>query len=542
MAMTLTVNQAPAFTSAASAVFTMGQNGAFTIKTKGFPTAAITHGSLPGGISVVDNGNGTATLNGAATSAGVFTISLTADNGILPAATQNFKLTVHQPPAFTSAANFTMVVGQTSTFNFTTSPGSPAATTLTLTGTLPTGVTFTDNKNGTAKLTGKPAAGKGGVYHLTVTASNAAPAKSAQAFTLTVNQAPAITSAAAAIFSLNQPGSFTIKTTGFPAAAITHGVLPAGINFTDNGNGTATLSGTPTVFGLFNFNINADNGVLAAATQAFKLTVNQPPVFTSGALAPFQVGTTGSVTITTTPGVPATTTLPMTGKLPLGVVFTDKKNGTATLSGKPAAGTGGVYHITITASNGASSKTQQSFTLNVNQAPTVSSVAKATFNVGQSGAFTITTKGFPLAAIGLPGLPAGLSLTDNGNGTTTVSGTPLAGTAGVYHLTITATNSVSSATQSFTLTVNQPPIVTSDPSTTFTHGVLSSFTFTASGVPAARYTLIGTLPAGLTFTSNANGTATLKGIPTAARHLVFTIAVTKGALPVTFQLFDLTVT
>ena len=113
---------------------------------------------------------------------------------------------------------------------------------------------------------------------------------------------------------MNQPGSFTIKTSGFPAAAITHGALPAGINFTDNGNGTATLSGTPTVSGPFNVNINADNGVLPVATQAFKLTVNQPPVFTSGPSATFQVNTTSSVTITTAPGVPATTTFTMTAR------------------------------------------------------------------------------------------------------------------------------------------------------------------------------------------------------------------------------------
>ena len=46
-----------------------------------------------------------------------------------------------------------------------------------------------------------------------------------------------------------------------------------------------------------------------------------------------------------------------------------------------------------------------------------------------------------------------MTFVDNGNGTATLAGTPAAGTAGTYPLTITATNSVSSATQSFTLTV-----------------------------------------------------------------------------------------
>ena len=41
----------------------------------------------------------------------------------------------------------------------TTTAGFPTATTLTKTGALPAGVTFTDNGDGTATLAGTPAAG-----------------------------------------------------------------------------------------------------------------------------------------------------------------------------------------------------------------------------------------------------------------------------------------------------------------------------------------------------------------------------------------------
>ena len=41
-----------------------------------------------------------------------------------------------------------------------------------------------------------------------------------------------------------------------------------------------------------------------------------------------------------------------TGALPDGVTFVDNGDGTATLAGTPAAGTGGTYPITITATNG----------------------------------------------------------------------------------------------------------------------------------------------------------------------------------------------
>ena len=50
------------------------------------------------------------------------------------------------------------------------------------------------------------------------------------------------------------------------------------------------------------------------------------------------------------------------------MTFTDNGDGTATLSGTPAAGTGGTYPITITATNGVSPDATQTFTLTVDQA------------------------------------------------------------------------------------------------------------------------------------------------------------------------------
>jgi hypothetical protein len=89
------------------------------------------------------------------------------------------------------------------------------------------------------------------------------------------------------------------------------------------------------------------------------------------------------------------TTLTETGTLPSGVKFLVGSNGTATFSGTPAAGAGGNYSLTITASN-AVAKTTQPFTLNVDQAPAFTSAATATFVVGQSStSFKVTTRRSP---------------------------------------------------------------------------------------------------------------------------------------------------
>jgi len=89
--------EAPAITSAGSAIFIIGEDNTFTVTATGIPTPAIQRsGTLPSGVTFTDNGNGTATLAGIPMvgSASVYNLTITASNGVLPNATQNFTLTV----------------------------------------------------------------------------------------------------------------------------------------------------------------------------------------------------------------------------------------------------------------------------------------------------------------------------------------------------------------------------------------------------------------------------------------------------------------
>ena len=97
--------------------------------------------------------------------------------------------TVTQAPAFTSGSAATAAYGARFTFTVTTT-GSPAPT-ITAAGRLPSGVRFTDNKDGTATISGTPRRAAAGVYPLTLTARNTN-GTATQAFTLTVTRAPAI--------------------------------------------------------------------------------------------------------------------------------------------------------------------------------------------------------------------------------------------------------------------------------------------------------------------------------------------------------------
>lgn len=140
-------------------------------------------------------------------------------------------------------------------------------------GALPQGLTWTDNGNGTATLAGTPGVGQGGVYHLTFTASNTG-GTATQNFTLTVDQAPAITSASSDTATHGKAmTAFTFTSTGYPVPNVTHTGTIRGLTYTNNGNGTATLAGTPTTAGTYTLTITAKNSV-GTATQTFTLTVS----------------------------------------------------------------------------------------------------------------------------------------------------------------------------------------------------------------------------------------------------------------------------
>ncbi|MDQ6615930.1 MAG: Ig domain-containing protein [Actinomycetota bacterium] len=158
--------------------------------------------------------------------------------------------------------------------------------------------------------------------------------------------------------------------------------------------------------------------------------------------------------------------------------------------------------------------------------PAITSASAVTFVAGTPGTFTITTTNSPTASISATGsLPAGVVLTDNNNGTATLAGTAALGRGGTYPLTVIAANGVgSAATQSFTLIVNDGPVITSAAATTFTVGVAGSLLVTTSGLPAPTITETGTLPSGVTFSS---ATRTLSGAP--AQGSVGNYPVTFGA-------------
>jgi hypothetical protein len=572
----LIVGQAPSATSSPAAIFTTGVPGSFTITTTGFPTGAISEtGALPAGLTFQDNHDGTAIIVGdplPAVAGGNYPVTITISNGVGPSIAQNLHLLVNQSLSITSAGAVTFTVGTGNSFTMTTSSSIPTIPNLNEIGVLPNGVTFTDNGDGTATLSGTPQPGAGGVYgvDLTGTYFGAAAPDAVQLFTLTIDQQPAFFNAPAGTFTAGVPGSFTISTNdpapsntsgvngtfntttsgGLPGdAALTEtGSLPAGLTFHDNGDGTAAISGTPAAGsgGTYIFNLTASNGIAPDTSQSFTLFVDGPPSITSSAAAAFTTGTAGSFTITTS-GLPFSA-ISESGPLPAGLTFADNHDGTATISGTPAVFADGTYVLSLSADNGLAPTASQSLTLAVDQPPSITSAGAATFAADATNSFTVTTTGFPSAAISESGpLPPGISFIDNGNGAATFfADLPATVVGGTYPLTLIANNGVEPiAAQAFTLIITQALTITSIPAATFTAANPGSLTITTASILPITPVLSeqGSLPPGVSFTDNGDGTATLSGTPAPLSGGVYGISIdaSNGLTPDATQLLLLNV-
>jgi hypothetical protein len=228
------------------------------------------------------------------------------------------------------------VAGAAASFSITaTGPPPPS---LSEDGSLPNGVTFVGNGNGTANFSGTPTTGSGGTYPLTITASNGVGSPAIQSFTLTVWQGPAIITPSDATFVEGTPSSFRPMATGYPIPIISeYGALPIGVTYTSAG-----LSGTPTESGTYSITLTAHNGVGTPDGQSFTLQV-LPMEITSSSLGLGKVGAEYSTTLKASGGNPPYSWSLATGSklLPSGL----KLSSAGVISGKPTKM--GTYSFTI---------------------------------------------------------------------------------------------------------------------------------------------------------------------------------------------------
>src|SRR5205823_1480098 len=156
---------------------------------------------------------------------------------------------------------------------------------------------------------------------------------------------------------------------------------------------------------------------------------------TSATGTSFIVGLPNAYTITTL-GFPAAS-FSESGDLPSGLTFDTT---TGVLSGRPAAGTHGIYNLVFTANNGIGGDFTQNFTLTVGLPPVIISAADTWFTKDSSSSFTVTALGYPTPTFSTPSfLPWGLSFDTT---TGVLSGSPAWFYDGNYGIYFTASNGV----------------------------------------------------------------------------------------------------
>ena len=309
----LTVGTAPGITSANHTTFTYGTFGTFSVTTTGTPVAALGEtGALPTGVGFVDNGNGTATLSGTATAAGSYPLTITANNGLAPNATQTFTLTVNaiMPGAPTIGTATAGNAQATVTFSAPASNGGSAITGYTAISNPAGGVDSNAGTTGTSHLvTGLT---NGTPYTFTVTATNGVGTGPASAASNSVTPA---TVPGAPIIGLANAGN-ALATVTFSAPASNGGSPITGYTAISNPAGgvdsnAGTTSTSHVVAGLTNgtpytFTVTAQNALGTSAPSAASNSVTPGPLATEPCgtgFYPFPYTDVASVTDPFCPGI-----------------------------------------------------------------------------------------------------------------------------------------------------------------------------------------------------------------------------------------------
>jgi hypothetical protein len=468
-----------------------GTSFGLTVAASNSPTSYSATG-LPPGLTIDPV---TGQITGIPTVGGVYDVTLMATNGT-GTAQQHILLVIAAPP-FNITSQAVLTVDQGSTVNYqVTSDGSP--TSFNADG-LPDGLSMDAT---TGLITGT--AIYSGTYSVLVSATGIT-GTAIQRLSLHITPASPIileplqlSGEVNHLFgeSLGIKFAHEIFAANFPKSWSASG-LPPGLSFSTDfsldGAAFLMLFGTPTTAGTYHVTLSATN-VTGTGTADLEITVAPQglPAIQLESLPEAEVGASYSEYISFSE-YPSSITV--TSSLPAGMTFGPDANGNYFLLGTPttASGSGG-FPITFAATNPVGTATV-TLNLKINPQGTPSFGGPLT-GVAGVGAFY----GNHLYATENPtsysasNLPSGLTVSADGY----LSGAPTA--AGVYHITLSATNGAGTGTGELVLTVLDLPVITSSSTAAAVVGL--PFTYQATGTNSPHWQWPAGLPDGLALDTN----------------------------------------
>jgi hypothetical protein len=470
------------------------------------PTVAYTSPNPTGSIAFtpVANGFGSATITVTVNDGG-------ASNNIF---SRTFTVTVNsvnQPPTLASLGNVTVAENagpQTVNLSGISTGATNEVQTLTVTasssnlGLIPTPTVSYTSPNPTGSIAFTPVANAFGSATITVTLNDGGASNNifSRTFTVTVTpvNTPPTLAALGNVTVAENAGPQTVNLSGISTGATNEvqtltvtasssnpGLIPTPTVTYTSPNPTGSIAFTPVANGFGSATITvtlndggASNNIFSRTFTVTVTPVNTPP--TLAALGNVTVAenagpqtvnlsgiSTGATNEVQTLTVTASSSNP--GLIPTPTVSYTSPNPTGSIAFTPVANAFGSATITVTVNDGGATNNlvSRSFTVVVDQPPTISPITAQVVAAGTATPlipFTISDPDSAVSTLTLSAASSNLALVQNAgivfggtNTNRTVTVTPVSGQVGVATITITVSDGIASTNTAFRLTVEQKP-------------------------------------------------------------------------------------
>jgi Putative Ig domain len=470
---------------------------------------------LPAGLTV---NTSTGLISGTPTTAGTYSITLSATNSSNQTGTGLLTLTISSTPTISSInpscttagdPQFTLTVNgtnfvSTSTVNWN---GTPRATTFVsstrLTATVPAALIATP---GTASVTVVSCGATSGAVTFTIVAR-----------TTISSLNPTCATAGGPDFTLTVTGTNFVST-----STVNWNSTALATTFVSSTQLTATVPAS-LIATAGTASITIGNLCGGASSTATPFTIANTPVITSPLTACGTVGVAFSYTITATNNPTSFSASP----IPAGLSF---NTSTGVISGTPTSA--GTTNVTITASNGASpcnTSAPQTLVITVSARPMITSIDPTCVTPG-GPQFTLTVIGTNFVSTSIVnwnGAPLATTFVSSTQLTATVPAILIAN-AGTASITVVNSTCAGATSTPVTLTIANSPVITSPLTATGQIGVAFSYTITATNTNNGTTYCASPLPPGLSLGNGGNRNV-ISGTPTAVGTTNVTIKVFNGA-------------